>query len=74
MRYAGFSEAMGDISKQFGDRIPTIRGDGVPYWGWRSGDAFYLAKERWTEARGQTAEKLATMAAQVNPLLKTDKC
>ena len=73
MQYAGFSEALGDISKQFGDGIPTIRGDGAPYWEDGAGaDAFYLAKERWTEARGQTAEKLATLATLANPLLKTD--
>ena len=28
--------------------------------------------ERWSEARGQTAEKLDTLAGLVNPLLKTD--
>jgi len=72
MQYAGFSEALGDISKQFGDRMSTIRGDGAPYWeDGAAADAFYLAKERWTEARGQTAEKLATLAAQANPLLET---
>jgi hypothetical protein len=73
MQYAGFSEALGDISKQFGDKIPTIRGDGVPYWEDGAGaDALYLAQERWTEARGQTAEKLATMATQANPLLESE--
>jgi hypothetical protein len=73
LQYAGFHEALQDVEKQFGDRIPTIRGDGGPYWEDGAGsDASYLAMERWTEGRGQTAEKLATLASYVNPLIKTD--
>jgi hypothetical protein len=73
LQYSGFHEALKDIAGQFGDNIPTIRGDGGPYWEDGAGsDAYYLAKERWSEARGQTAEKLATLASLVNPLLKTD--
>ena len=73
LRYSGFHEALQDIARQFGDTIPTIRGDGGPYWeDGAASDAYYLAKERWNEARGQTAEKLDTLASLVNPLLKTD--
>ncbi len=73
LRYSGFHEALQNIEKQFGDSVPTIRGDGGPYWEDGAGsDAYYLAMERWSEARGQTAEKLATLASLVNPLLKTD--
>lgn len=72
-QYAGFHEALQTIEKQSGDSIPTIRGDGGPYWEDGAGsDAYYLAMERWNEARGQTAEKFATMATVVNPLLKAD--
>jgi hypothetical protein len=73
LQYSGFHEAIQNIEKQFGDNIPTIRGDGGPYWeDGAASDAYYLAMERWTEARGQTAEKLATLASLVNPLLKTN--
>lgn len=73
LKYSGFHEAMQQIEEQFGDKLPTIRGDGGPYWeDGAASDAYYLAMERWSEARGQTAEKLATLASLVNPLLKTD--
>lgn len=73
LQYSGFHEALQNIEKQFGDRIPTIRGDGGPYWEDGAGtDAYYTAMERWSEARGQTAEKLATLASLINPQLKTD--
>jgi hypothetical protein len=73
LQYSGFHEAMQDIAKQFGDNISTIRGDGGPYWeDGAASDAYFLSMERWNEARGQTAEKLATLASVVNPLLKTD--
>ena len=73
LQYSGFHEALENIAEQFGDNIPTIRGDGGPYWEDGAGsDAYYLAMERWNEARGQTAEKLATLASLVNPLLKAD--
>lgn len=71
--YAGFHEALSDIQKQFGDQVPTIRGDGGPYWEDGAGsDAHYLAIERWAEPRGQTAEKLATLSLLVNPHLAPD--
>jgi hypothetical protein len=73
LQYSGFHEALQHIEKQFGDTIPTIRGDGGPYWeDGAASDAYYLGMERWSEARGQTAEKLDTLAGLVNPLLKTD--
>ena len=72
-QYAGFHDALTDIEKQFGDSIPTIRGDGGPYWEDGAGsDAHYLAIERRAEPRGQTAEKLATLALLVNPHLAPD--
>jgi hypothetical protein len=73
LQYSGFHDAIQNIEKQFGDTIPTIRGDGGPYWeDGAASDAYYLGMERWSEARGQSAEKLATLAALVNPLLRTD--
>ncbi len=73
LEYSGFHQALKEIAGQFGQNIPTIRGDGGPYWEDGAGsDARYVAMERWSEARGQTAEKLATLATLVNPVLKTD--
>jgi hypothetical protein len=73
LQYAGFNEALETVKKQFGDNIPTVRGDGGPYWeDGAAADAHYLAIERWNEARGQTAEKLATLASLLNPVLKTN--
>ena len=72
-QYSGFSEALATIEKQAGDSIPTIRGDGGPYWEDGAGsDAYYVSMERRNEARGQTAEKLATLAALTNPVIKSD--
>ena len=73
LQYSGFHEALQEIAKQFGDNIPTIRGDGGPYWeDGAASDASYLTLERWNEARGLTAEKLDTLASLVNPSLKVD--
>jgi alpha-mannosidase len=71
--YSGFHDALAEIAKQFGDNIPTIRGDGGPYWEDGIGsDAFYAALERENESRGPSAEKLATISALVNPRLAVD--
>jgi alpha-mannosidase len=73
LQYAGLHEALANIEKQFGNDIPTIRGDGGPYWEDGAGaDAYYLALERQNEARAQTAEKLATLVPFLDPSLRTD--
>lgn len=73
MEYSGFHAALVSIQKQFGNDIPTIRGDGGPYWedGIASGSR-YAALERQTEAKAPTAEKLATLTAIINPQTKAD--
>ena len=71
--YSGFYDAMKAIEKQSGSSIPTVRGDGGPYWEDGAGsDAYYVAIERNNEARGQTAEKLTTLASLTNPAIKAD--
>ncbi|HYK36609.1 polysaccharide lyase family protein [Alloacidobacterium sp.] len=73
IQYSGFHDALADIAKQFGDGIPTVRGDGGPYWEDGIGsDAFYAALERENESRGPSAEKLATISSLVNPRLAVD--
>jgi alpha-mannosidase len=74
MQYSGFKDALENIKSQFGDAIPTIHGDGGPYWeDGIASDAFYAAMERWNEGRAPTAEKLATLSSLVTPYLVPDK-
>jgi alpha-mannosidase len=74
MQYSGFYEALKNIADQFGDSIPTVRGDGGPYWeDGMAADAYYSAIERENESRGPSAEKLATLTSLVNPNLAADK-
>ncbi len=71
--YSGFHEALDKIAQQFGDNIPTVRGDGGPYWEDGIGsDAFYAAIERQNESRAPSAEKLATVSTLVNPKIAVD--
>jgi alpha-mannosidase len=74
LQYSGFHEALESIAAQFGDNIPTVKGDGGPYWeDGIASDAFYAAMERETESRGPSAEKLSTISALVNPRVAADK-
>jgi alpha-mannosidase len=73
LEYSGFYEAMEAIEKQSGGDIPTVRGDGGSYWEDGAGsDSYYLALERNNEARGQTAEKLATLASLNDPAIRAN--
>jgi len=73
LQYSGFRDALAEIARQFGNNIPTIRGDGGPYWEDGIGsDAYYAALERENESRAPSAEKLATIGALVNPRLAVD--
>jgi alpha-mannosidase len=74
IEYSGFHNALAEIARQFGPNIPTIRGDGGPYWeDGIASDAFYAAKERENESRAPSAEKLATISSLVNPRLAVDR-
>lgn len=74
IQYSGFYDALANIAKQFGNSIPTMRGDGGPYWeDGMASDAYYTAMERQNEDRAPSAEKLATLTSLVNPLLAADK-
>ena len=67
IEYSGFHHALKTIVQQFGIDIPTLRGDGGPYWEDGIGsDAYYAAMERVNEARVPSAEKLATLNSLVN--------
>ena len=74
IEYSGFHDALANIAAQFGDDIPTIRGDGGPYWEDGIGsDALYAAIERENESRAPSAEKLATISTLVNPALAVNR-
>ena len=73
LEFSGFYDALRSIQQQFGNDIPTIRGDGGPYWeDGIASDAYYAGIERWNEGRAPTAEKFATLTSIVNPLLRPD--
>ena len=74
LKYTGFHEALTSVAAEFGKDIPTVRGDGGPYWeDGIAGDAYYAAMERETEARGPSAEKLATISSLANPRIAVNK-
>ena len=74
IRLSGFYEALEKIRQELGDHIPTIRGDGGPYWELGIGsDAYYAAMEREPESRALSAEKLSTLASLLNSRLVVDK-
>ncbi|HLY40756.1 MAG TPA: polysaccharide lyase family protein [Terracidiphilus sp.] len=74
IEYSGFHDALEKIAGQFGNDIPTVRGDGGPYWEDGIGsDAFYAAIERENESRAPSAEKLATISTLVNPRLAINR-
>jgi hypothetical protein len=74
IEYSGFHDALANIAEQFRSEIPTVRGDGGPYWEDGIGsDALYAAIEKETEGRAPSAEKLATIGTLVNPLLAVNR-
>ncbi len=74
MLYSGFYDALETIRQQFGDNIPTYRGDGGPYWELGiASDSYYAAMERASESRGPSAEKLSTIASLIDPRIAVDK-
>jgi len=74
LRYSGFYEALKIIAQEFGDQIPTVSGDGGPYWeDGIASNARYAAVERRNESRATSVEKLATWSALANPRLAADK-
>jgi hypothetical protein len=74
LEYAGFHHALTSIAAEFKGNIPTVSGDGGPYWeDGIAADAYYAGMERETEARGPSAEKLATISSLANSRIAVDK-
>ena len=54
------------IDKHYGSELPTVTGDGGPYWEDGEGtDARYTAIDRHNQQRALTAEKLSTLGSYV---------
>ena len=73
LQYSGFADAMETIAKQFGPAIPTMRGDGGPYW--EDGivsTARSAAIEREAEQRALAAEKFSTISSLLDPRLRPE--
>ncbi len=69
LRYAGFSEAMEQITRQSGDNPASHRGDGGPYWEDGLGaNARITALARRNMQRVLSAEIFSTLNARINPL------
>jgi hypothetical protein len=64
LRFATVAEAMSQIDKEFGGKLPVYKGDFGPYWedGYGS-DAIGTAGHRANQTRLLTAEKLGTVPA-----------
>jgi alpha-mannosidase len=74
MQYSGFYDALKEIASSLGEDIPTVSGDGGPYWeDGIASTAGQAAAERQNESRGPSAEELATLTSLVNPRMAADK-
>jgi hypothetical protein len=68
MILATFPEYMQYIEQHYGSELPTVVGDGGPYWEDGYGtDVHYLAIDRSSQQRAPSAEKLATIATFLHP-------
>lgn len=74
MVFTTFKAAMASLKQQFHGKLKTYRGDFGPYWedGFTS-DARYTATFRRNQQRILTAEKMSTLPALLNPMLRPDR-
>jgi hypothetical protein len=73
LQYSGVKDAIDFIARQSGENVRPVRGDGGPYWEDDiPANPIHTAMERNSEARAQSAEKFATLAALANPALAAD--
>jgi hypothetical protein len=70
LRYATFGEFLKFLDQNYGSQLPTVRGDGGPYWEDGVGsDAAFAAEDRGNQNRALSAEVLSTLAHLVDPSL-----
>lgn len=71
---ATFPDYFGYIEKKYGSELPTVTGDGGPYWEDGVGsDAKYTAIDRDDQQRALSAEKLSTIATFLDPDLEAPR-
>ena len=74
LEFSTFGEAMASIEKQFDGQIPVVHGDFGPYWedGFGS-DSGVSPPPPGNQQRIQSAEKMSTIPALLNPDLRPDR-
>jgi hypothetical protein len=73
LQYSGFANALSMIARQFGDALPTVRGDGGPYWEYGIvSTARSAAIDREAEQRAPAAEEFSTASNLVNPRVRVE--
>lgn len=74
MVFTTFEAAMASLKKQFHGRLKVYRGDFGPYWedGFTS-DAYHTAIFRRSQERILSAEKMSTLPALLDPVLRPDR-
>jgi len=71
---ATFPEYFEHIEQAYGSQLPTVTGDGGPYWEDGVGaDAKYTAIDRNDQERALSAEKLSTVATFLDPNLASPR-
>lgn len=72
--FTTFKAAMASLEQQFGDKLPTYRGDFGPYWeDGMTSNAQHTALFRRDQRRILTAEKMSTIPTLLNPSLRPDR-
>ena len=74
LQFSTFKDAMTRIEREFGDNIPTYRGDFGPYWedGFTS-DAHSTAIHRANQQRLLNAEAMGTIPSLLDPALRPNR-
>ncbi len=70
LKYATFIDFFKYIDEHYGSELPTIKGDGGPYWEDGVGsDAYYVQEDRENQNRALSAEVLSTLTHTLDPAL-----
>jgi alpha-mannosidase len=74
LQYATFQDFFRYLDKNYGDDLPTYKGDMGPYWEDGIGsDAYYAAEDRRNQSNALSAEILSTVSHTVDPNLHPPK-
>jgi alpha-mannosidase len=71
LQYATFADFFKYIDQRYGKDLPTVRGDGGPYWeDGIGGDAYYVAEDRANQSRALSADVLSSLTHTLDPDLR----